>query len=48
MASPAPTNHFLEHKKIRKKTQNSKIKNEKNIPTNRPPPQAPLLSSYNF
>jgi len=40
----APTNKFLENKKLQKK-ENSKIKN---ISDNRPPTQAPLLGSNNI
>jgi hypothetical protein len=46
MGLPAPTNQFPENKK-KKKLENSKIK-KKNITSNRPPPQAPLLPRYNF
>ena len=35
-------------KKIRKQLENNKTKKKKNTHTNRPPPQAPLLSRYIF
>ena len=44
---PSPTNHFLENKK-KEKTQKQQNRKGKNIPANQPPPQAPLLSRYNF
>jgi hypothetical protein len=51
MGSPAPANQFVgavqfPKNKKNKKLENSKIK-RKTIP-NRPPPQTPLLSRYNF
>ena len=42
-----PTNHFSKNeKKTKRKLKSSKIK--KNISANRPPPQAHMLSRYNF
>ena len=42
-----PTNHFSKNeKKTKRKLKSSKIK--KNISPNRPPPQAHMLSRYNF